>query len=67
MRPRLSRSVRSRLAGLGGLAAAAVSLLAAPAAAQVVELDLNNASFHEPSTTSQITVHNPDATLTVLP
>lgn len=67
MRPRLSRSVRSRLAGLGGLAAAAVSLLATPAAAQVVELDLNNASFHEPSTSSQMTVHNPGATLTVLP
>lgn len=54
----------------GWLAAAGVCAalgLSAPARAQVVELDLNGAAFHEPSEKSAMTVYNPGATLTVLP
>jgi len=52
---------------LGALAALAAGVFAADARAQVVELDLNNATFHEPSGKSAMTVYNPGATLTVLP
>lgn len=52
---------------LGVVAAAVVLASTGAARAQVVEVDLNGAAFHEPSEKSAMTVYNPGATLTVLP
>lgn len=60
-RPLSARSLFGTLAALWACG------LAAEARAQVVEVDLNGAAFHEPSEKSAMTVYNPGATLTVLP
>src|SRR5688572_26464982 len=56
----LQKLAPSALIGLGLLATR-------PASAQVVEVDLRGAVFHEPSPTSAMTVYTPGATLTVNP
>jgi hypothetical protein len=56
----LQKLAPAALIGLGLLATR-------PASAQVVEVDLRGAVFHEPSPTSAMTVYTPGATLTVNP
>jgi hypothetical protein len=65
MSHRLSLPFRSRPALHAALGSAALALHGAPAAAQVVEVDLTGMVFHEPSEKSPMTVYNPGATLAV--
>ena len=67
MRHRSPLPTRSWRAALVGAALAAVLCAPVSARAQVVEVDTNHAPFTEPSEKSAMTVHNPGASLTVLP